>query len=120
VIYVKDVVSAILLAIRNPNVSGTFNIASGKALTLQSQVDSIVKVFSSKEKPSPVVYRPERQNSIDACVYDISKAEQVLGWRPQYSFEEMLEDYKVEMERGELHFLLSRKRRMIAEESSAG
>jgi UDP-glucose 4-epimerase len=119
VIYVKDVVSALMLAIENPKVSGTFNIASGKALTLQSQVDSIVRVFASMEKPPRIVYRPERPNSIDACVYDIRKAEQVLGWRPRYSFEEMLVDYKTEMERGELDFLLSRKRRMIAEESSA-
>jgi UDP-glucose 4-epimerase len=119
VVYVKDVVSAITLAVRNPNVSGIFNIASGKALSLQSQVDSVVKVFSSRATPSQIIYRPERPNSIDACVYDISKAEKVLGWRPRYSFEEMLVDYKIEMERGDLDFLLSRKRRMVAEESSA-
>jgi UDP-glucose 4-epimerase len=118
VVYVKDVVAAIVLALRNPGVSGMFNIASGKALTLQSQVESVVKVFSSQAKPPQIMYRPERPNSIDACVYDISKAEKVLGWRPRYSFEEMLVDYKIEMERGQLDFLLSRKRRMVAEELS--
>ena len=45
VIYVKDVVSAVMLAIKTENagISGTFNIASGRILTLQDQVDSIVR-----------------------------------------------------------------------------
>ncbi len=120
VIYVKDVVSAMMLAIREENagISGMFNIASGKALTLQEQVDSVVKVFSPKGSRPEIIYRPEKRNSIDACVYDIRKAEKVFGWKPQYSFEDMLMDYKMEVERGELSFLLDRKLRMVAEEAS--
>jgi UDP-glucose 4-epimerase len=119
VIYVKDVVSAILLAIKEENagVSGIFNIASGKVLSLQAQVDSIIKVFAPKDRAPQIVYRPEKPNSVEACLYDISKAKRVLGWQPQYSFEDMLVDYKLEMERGKLNFLLTRKIRMIAEES---
>jgi UDP-glucose 4-epimerase len=121
VIYVKDVVSAMLLATKqeNENVSGIFNIASGKRLTLQNQVDNIVKVFAPKGSQPQIVYKPEKQNSIDGCVYDISKAERIFGWQPQYSFEDLLIDYKTEMESGELNFLLNRKLRMAAEESSA-
>jgi UDP-glucose 4-epimerase len=120
VIYVKDVVSAVMLAIKKENagISGMFNIASGKALTLQEQVDSIVKVFAPKGSRSEIVYRPEKPNSVESCVYDISKARRVFGWQPQYSFEDMLVDYKAEMERGELNFLLNRKLRMAGEESS--
>lgn len=120
VIYVKDVVSAIMLAIgdENTGVSGIFNIASGKALSLQDQVDSIVKVFTPKGSQPQIVYKPEKPNSIDACVYDISKAKKVFGWQPQYSFEDMLVDYKIEMEHGELKFLLNRKLRMAAEDLS--
>jgi UDP-glucose 4-epimerase len=116
VIYVKDVVAAVILAIQNESVSGIFNIASGIALTLRNQVDSIVRIFSSKENRPQIVLRPEMPNSIDACSYDISKAAEVLGWRPQYSFDDMLVDYKMEMERGELDFLLNRKQRMLAEQ----
>ncbi|KQW22297.1 hypothetical protein ASC80_02575 [Afipia sp. Root123D2] len=120
VIYVKDVVAAIILAIRNENasVSGTFNIASGVALSLQEQVDNIVKVFGRKDVSPQIVYKPEKQNSIDPCVYDISKANRILGWQPQYSFENMLIDYRAEMERGELGFLLNRKLRMATEGTS--
>lgn len=115
VVYVKDVVSAIILAIQNKKAVGMYNIASGKKLSLQEQVDSIVKVFSPKEKQSEIIYFPEKLNSIDPCVYDISKAKSDLGWSPKYSFEDMLIDYKMEMESGKWKFLLERKKRMVNE-----
>ncbi|MBC7865489.1 MAG: NAD(P)-dependent oxidoreductase [Bacteroidia bacterium] len=115
VVYVKDVVSAIILAIKNKNAKGMYNIASGKKLSLQQQVDGIINVFSKKENLSKIVYRPEKPNSIDSCVYDISKAKNDLGWSPQYSFEDMLVDYKTEMESGKWEFLLGRKKRMSNE-----
>jgi UDP-glucose 4-epimerase len=115
VIYVKDVVSAIILAIKSKNAAGMYNIASGKKLTLQQQVEGIIKVFSPREKPSEITFFPERPNSIDPCVYDISKAKRELGWSPRYSFEEMLLDYKSEMESGRWKFLLGRKSRMKKE-----
>jgi UDP-glucose 4-epimerase len=115
VVYVKDVVSAIILAIKSERAKGMYNIASGKKLSLQQQVDGIIKVFSSKTNPSKIIYRPEKPNSIDSCVYDISKAKHELNWAPEYSFEEMLVDYKREMESGKWSFLLGRKKRMISE-----
>lgn len=115
VVYVKDVVSAIILAIRNKNAVGMYNIASGKKLSLQQQVDSIIKIFSTQENPSKIVYYPEKQNSIDPCVYDISKAKKDLGWEPEFSFEDMLIDYRKEMDSGKWGFLLGRKKRMISE-----
>lgn len=115
VVYVKDVVSAIVKAIKNKVPSGMYNIASGKKLSLQQQVDDVIKVFSDPSKPSKIIYRPEKPNSIDPCVYDISKAKKELGWEPQYSFEDMLTDYKMEMESGKWNFLLGRKKRMAYE-----
>jgi UDP-glucose 4-epimerase len=115
VVYVKDVVSAIILAIKSKNAKGMYNIASGKKLSLQQQVDDVIKVFSSKEKPSKIVYIPEKPNSVDPCVYDISKAKRELGWEPKYSFVDILIDYKKEMESGKWDFLLQRKKRMVTE-----
>jgi UDP-glucose 4-epimerase len=115
VVYVKDVVSAIILALRSDKARGMYNIASGKKLSLQQQVDDVIKVFSSKEHPSKIVYRPEKPNSIDSCVYDISKARHELGWEPKYNFTDILIDYKKEMESGKWGFLLGRKKRMVAE-----
>jgi UDP-glucose 4-epimerase len=115
VVYVKDVVSAIILALKSTNAKGMYNIASGKKLSLQQQVDDVIKVFSSQEKPSKIVYVPEKPNSVDPCVYDISKAKRELGWEPKYSFVDILADYKKEMESGKWDFLLKRKKRMVNE-----
>ena len=115
VVYVKDVVNAIIAALKKKNVVGLFNIASGEKLTLQQQVDDIIHIFSSDSAKSKIVYRPEKPNSIDPCLYDISKAKRELGWSPIYSFEDMLRDYKREMESGAWQFLISRKQRMAHE-----
>lgn len=115
VVYVKDVVSAIITALGCPQAKGMYNIASGKKLSLQQQVDAVIKIFSSPSKPSKIIYKPEQPNSIDSCVYDIRKAKRELGWEPKYSFEDMLRDYKKEMESGRWKFLIDRKKRMAAE-----
>ncbi|HWY12482.1 MAG TPA: NAD(P)-dependent oxidoreductase [Bacteroidia bacterium] len=115
VVYVKDVVSAIVLALKSKQAKGMYNIASGKKLSLQQQVDDVIKVFSPKDKPSKIVYLPEKPNSVDPCVYDISKAKRELGWEPKYSFVDILADYKKEMESGKWEFLLKRKKRMVNE-----
>ncbi|MES2131532.1 MAG: NAD(P)-dependent oxidoreductase [Bacteroidota bacterium] len=115
VVYVKDVVSAIILAIKSKQAKGMYNIASGKKLSLQQQVDGVINVFSSKENPSKIIYKPEKPNSIDPCVYDISKAKKELNWEPMYSFEDILIDYKKEMDSGKWGFLLERKKRMVNE-----
>ncbi len=117
VVYVKDVVNAIVLALRSKSAIGMYNIASGRELSLEEQVQSVIRVFSEGKKPQ-IVYRPEKPNSIAPCVYDISKAKRELGWEPQYSFEDMLRDYKAEMTGGNMGFLLRRKHRMAAGEAA--
>ena len=116
VVYVKDVVNAILSALRSKSACGMYNIASGRKLSLEEQVRSVIRVFSQGKKPE-IVYRPEKPNSIAPCIYDISKAKRELGWEPRYSFEDMLRDYKTEMSSGNMGFLLKRKHRMAAGEA---
>jgi UDP-glucose 4-epimerase len=111
IIYVKDVVSAFIKTVKSDNAKGLYNIASGRKLNLQEQVEGIIKVFSV-DKKSEIIYKKDKTNSVDSFVYDISKAESELGWTPEYSYEEMLLDYKKEMEDGNLDFLLERKERM--------
>lgn len=115
IIYVKDVVSAIVKALESDTAVGLYNIASGKKLSLKEEVETIVKVFSSASNPSKIIRVKEKANSIEPFVYDISKAKKELGWSPKYSFEEMMVDYKKEMESGKLEFLLDRKARMLLE-----
>lgn len=108
IIYVKDVVSAIITALENEKVTGLYNIASGRPLSLEQEVKGIIKVFSSGEHTSSIVYRPDKLNSIKPFLYDISKAKKDLGWSPKYSFEQMLLDYKQEMKSGRFNFLLKK------------
>jgi len=113
IISVKDVVFAIVLALKSGTAHGLYNIASGRKLSLKEEAEEIIKAFSPKDRPSKIVYRPDKPNSIEPFLYDISKAKRDLGWSPRYSFAEMLEDYKREMKCGRFGFLLEKRRRMM-------
>jgi UDP-glucose 4-epimerase len=120
IIYVKDVVTAIILALKSKDASGLYNIASGRLLSLQEEAETIARVFSPKCHSSKIIYRPNEANSIEPFLYDISKAKRELDWSPQYSFEEMLLDYKKEMGSGRFKFLLEKRRRMIRRKKEEG
>ncbi len=113
IIYVKDVVSAIILALRSKTATGLYNITSGRLLSLKEEAETIARLFSPKNNPSEITYRPDKPNSIEPFLYDISKARRDLGWSPRYNFEEMLLDYKSEMESGRFDHLLEKRRQMM-------
>ena len=113
IIYVKDVVSAIILALKSKDASGLYNIASGRPLSLKEEAETIARVFSPRVHPSKITYRPDKANSIEPFLYNISKAKRELGWAPKYSFEGMLVDYRQEMESERFMFLLEKRRRMM-------
>lgn len=112
IIYVKDVASAIGLAIGTPGIRGLYNISSGRRLSLKEQAECIIRVFSPPGKPSEIRYQPDKPNLIESYVYDIGKARRAFGWQPKYSFEDMLIDYRKEMDSGRFAFLVE-KRRML-------
>jgi len=113
IIYVKDVVSAFLLAIKSPVADGLYNIASGYLLTLEEEVKKIIKAFSPEDRRSDIVYLPEKKNGIEQCQYAIDKARSDFGWSPRYTFSDMLDDYKLEMESRRYEFLLKKRRIMM-------
>jgi len=97
-IYIKDVVSALIAAIDSKSAIGLYNIASGEGVTLEDEVKAIVKTFSPQDNPSKLIYCPEKPGIAVGHIHDISKAERELGWTPKFSCEEMLIDYKKELE----------------------
>ena len=113
IVYVKDVVSAITLALKSVSACGLYNIASGRSLSLREQAEGIATVFSPAGSRVKVAYRHDKPNSIEPFVYDISRARRDLGWYPKYSFQEMLLDFMKEAETGRFRFLLEKRRRML-------
>ena len=113
IVYVKDVVSAIGLALEKRGAGGLYNISSGRRLTLKEQAECIIGVFSPPGRPSEIRYLPDKPNGIESYVYGIDKARRMLGWQPQYSFEDMLVDYRKEMELGRFGFLVEKREAMM-------
>jgi UDP-glucose 4-epimerase len=115
IIYVKDVVSAFIKALNNDNAQGIFNITSGRYLTLKEQVETTVKVFWGDNTKPKIVELPDKPHNMDSFLYDNSKAKRELDWIPQYSFEEMLIDYKKEMKSKRFKYLVEKRKMMLNE-----
>ena len=96
-VYVKDCCQMFWLGLCSASSGGTYNVGTGVGTTLQQQVEGIIEVFSKLERESEIVYCPDKPNG-KAFIMDISNAVEELGYKPQYSFIEMLRDMKLEME----------------------
>lgn len=75
---------------------GIYNIGSGGS-TLNERIKGIVEVFSPKESPSKIVYKPEKRNAMQ-FVLDISKTIKELGYHPQDTWKDYLISFKKDME----------------------
>ena len=115
IIYIKDVISAFKKALINDNAQGLYNIASGKYLTLWEEARTIGKVFWGDDSKPIIIERPEKENHIDAFLYDIRKAKNELNWSPRYSFEGMLLDYKKEEKKEKFSYLVKKRKKMLSE-----
>jgi UDP-glucose 4-epimerase len=119
IVYVKDVVSAISLALGKSGVGGLYNISSGQRLTLKEQAESIVRVFSPEGRQSTIEYEPSKPNFVENYVYAIEKAKRVLGWEPKYTFEGMLRDYRTERASGRFRYLVEKRQDQLRRASEA-
>lgn len=124
-IYVKDVVSAIIKSVENPGIKGWYNIGSGKGMTIVDEAMAIIKVFCAEQDDcfvcdmetankfpdfpvrvvsnyaSKIIYRQDIEEvRKKSCVFLIDKAKRDLNWEPAYSYEDGLRDMKTYMERG--------------------
>lgn len=115
IIYIKDVISAFKKAITIDSAQGLYNISSGISLTLLNEAKTIAKVFWSDDSEPVIIKRPEKENHIDSFLYDISKAKKELDWSPEYSFEDMLLDYKKEETKEKFSYLIEKRKKMFRE-----
>jgi nucleoside-diphosphate-sugar epimerase len=86
--YVGNVVSASLLAADAPGAAGlAFNIATGERHSLNELVATLNRLLGTDVPPTYAVPRP---GDIEHSWADISRAREVLGYRPEFGFEEGL------------------------------
>ncbi len=96
-IYVKDLARFIRMIIESEDQEGgEYNIGSGKITSLEEQVRGMIEVFSPKDHPSEIIYRPEKRTAVNILM-DISKNERDFGYQPEYDYMSYLLDYKKEM-----------------------
>ena len=86
-IYVKDIVRANLLAIEKKDITGVFNIASGRKTSINTLANMIMDILDRKLKP---IYEKPREGDIKDSYADISKAKNKLGFKPLYTLEDGL------------------------------
>lgn len=92
----KDFLQIVEKALIADREGGIYNIGSGGS-TLEERVKAIVEVFNPQDKKSKITYCPEKRSTLQ-FVLDISKTQEELGYKPQYSWKDYLLDFKKEME----------------------
>ncbi len=89
---VYDVARACRAALETPAAAGqAFNISSGQPLTVREAAERTVRALG-RGHLEPVITGKYRAGDIRHCFADISRARQVLGWTPQVTLEQGLED----------------------------
>ncbi|MBM7551665.1 NAD-dependent epimerase/dehydratase family protein [Thalassobacillus pellis] len=89
-VYVKDVVKAIILALKNEQIHGSYNIGNNVSYSNLEIAETVSKVFNNSE----IVYIDALNEDIESSLMDSSKAEKVLGYSPKWGLKEALEDIK--------------------------
>jgi UDP-glucose 4-epimerase len=87
---VRDVARANLLAAQAEGLSGVFNIASGKAITINHLAELMRGMV---DEDVGVEYQPPRKGDVRDSLADISLAERELGYSPSVDIESGLKEY---------------------------
>lgn len=114
-VYVKDFTQVIQRCLESSGPGGMYNVG-GEAISLEDQIDGIIKVFSPHNLPSKKVYKPEKPDPLLAKL-DISKTEAELDYTQKYSYLDSLIDFKQEMESEPFALLWGRKEDYVEEDN---
>ena len=107
-VYVADCSQMLCRAIEVDRDHGFYNVGTGIPVTLEEQIKTIIEVFSPADRPSEIVYCPDKASG-GFCLMDIENARQELGYRPQYNCRALFEEYKKEMTLNRFAPLLNRQ-----------
>ena len=96
-VHVYDVSQMFCKAILVDRNNGFYNCGTGVPVTLQEQMDAIIKVFSPIEKPSKIKYLLDKVAG-GGVLMNVDNAKEELGYEPKYDVVALFEDFKKEME----------------------
>ena len=96
-VYIKDFTKVVVNAAKSELEGGFYNIGSPERVSLDDMIHGIVEVFSPENNKSEISYDPNKPDTLQS-ILDWSKTKEELNYEPEYSFLEMLRDFKQEME----------------------
>jgi UDP-glucose 4-epimerase len=88
--FISDVVDALVLAAETERFGEVFNVGGGSQITVSELVEKIERIAGQKAK---VDYVNKQKGDVKDTRADISKAWNMLGWRPRWHIEKGLEEY---------------------------
>ncbi|HOJ18842.1 MAG TPA: NAD-dependent epimerase/dehydratase family protein [Ignavibacteriaceae bacterium] len=88
-IFVKDIVSANLLAAEKKEVTGVYNLGTSKSVSINELTELTLRLTNSKSK---VVYREERAGDIKHSLSSIEETRKALGFEPAFDLTEGLKE----------------------------
>ena len=91
-LYVKDAVKAYDLVLNSKNkIAGMpINFGTGVDLKIKTIAETIIKLLGKNFKPVHVAPRP---GEVEHLIADISRAKELLGFKPDYSFEQGIKEF---------------------------
>lgn len=96
-VYIKDFTKVVVACAESDLSGGIYNIGSPSRVSLDEMIHGIVEVFSPEDNKSEITYDPTKPDTLQS-ILDWSKTARDLGYNPEYSFIEMMRDFKKEME----------------------
>lgn len=90
-LYVKDAAAALLCAAKNPSLHGIFNIGTGTFHTNLEIAESFCRVY---ENGAGTIFQGKEDEPLRTSRMDVSKAEEVLGFKARYDLISALREMK--------------------------
>ena len=96
-LYVDDCAQMFCRAIENKTLkTGFYNCGTGVPVTLQEQIEAVIRVFSPPDHPSEIVVLRDKVAG-GGILMDVQNAKEELGYRPEYDVTRLFEAFKAEM-----------------------
>jgi UDP-glucuronate 4-epimerase len=88
--YIEDIIDGLMKAIDNLKGYNIFNLGESRTITLLQMVESVKKHIGKKIKINSLPMQP---GDVLTTFADISKAKEILGYNPSWSFDEGIKKF---------------------------